>query len=176
MSSDTNLATYGPMADMYATQYGIPTDVFRSAISAVSNFDPNYVSDSGVTGLSGLNINVGGKDGSDPSTALSTAAQVISSNYSTQGTGDWADAVSSYFDDANTSVPSSGASTSTANSSPSSTQQTTDGKYIWQYTSDDFKNIFDQYAYGALVSIVGILLIVGSIWVLLIQQKKSGTS
>lgn len=165
----TNAATYGGIVDSYANKYGIPTDIFRQVIGGSSGFDPTYNSSTG-KGIANINVGSGvsGVNPFDIGQSLDIAAQYVSSAYNS--TGSWGAAADEYLgaNGAN-SVPSTTPSASDTAISNAATDtgtsaDTPGSKNILSLTIDDIIAELKLSAYSASLFIIGILLIVATIW------------
>lgn len=171
-----NEFAYGGVVDSYAAKYQIPSTVFRDIVRNVSGFDPTSQTPNG-SGIA--NINVKGFDSvNDVGASLDFMAKALTGIYN--DVGDWSKVAAQYpgYKDKTPepemqydAMGNATGATSAPDYSNNSTEKSSAGKYIWQYTADDFKALFSKYAYGSMIAIVGTILIIGSVWVLV---KTSG--
>lgn len=93
-----NEEQYGPIADKYATQYGIPTTIYRSLINTESSWNPYALNgDSGAYGLAQLMPNTAmglGLNEYDTNENLQGGAAVLAQFY--KKFSNWRDAISAY--------------------------------------------------------------------------------
>lgn len=173
MSANFNEAAYGGIADSYAQKYGIPTEYFRSAIRSVSNFDPMYSGKNGdgIAGLSGksgelVNVyNVGD--------SLDYAAQYIKGVYNE--TKDWDVAAENFATGYSTADAVAKANGKTPQSAEQAeTEAERSGKAFWQYSSDDWKALIAKSAWSVLFVLIGIVLIVASVYVVVVKGSDTG--
>lgn len=170
---------YGPVADKYASKYGIPTDIFRGVISSVSGFNPYKVNPDGSGGMAGLKQD-GFKnlDIYNPSSSLEVAGAAIADLYKNEAGNSW-ERAAEMFKGKTVNVSDSGDMPMTdamGNPTGQSVKEyeandktTANGdrsKPFWQYTSDDFKTFFQKSIYGLLLGIIGVVFIFGSIFML----------
>lgn len=147
--AQNNESTYGPIADSYAQKYGIPLDVFRNVIRSASGFDPNYSSGDGSGGIGNLDVKSIKDPQSNVSGSLDYVGNLMSSLY--KSTGSW---------------------TATEKMmSPDAGQQSTDSgpDNSWAGKVGGF---FKSAGYTILISAVGALLILGSVWVILNSSQN----
>lgn len=178
---------YGPTADKYAKQYGIPTDVFRGMINDISGFNPYKVNTDGTGGIASLDQGqLKSIDIYNPNSSLQVAAAGLSSLYKDEAGGSWDKAVSMfkigrvYNPDGTPQAPNStgdmpsydamgnptGIDQATADANAIATKNPDTGKAFWQYTSQDWKDFFQNSIYGLLFGIIGVVFILGSIYML----------
>lgn len=183
--SNANETQYGPIADKYAKQYGVPTDVFRSTINDVSGFNPYKVNPDGTGGIASMRDGaIKGVDIYNPNQSLETAAKTMAAIQKAEG-GTW-DQVASIFKtgrvfdesgnlatDSSGNMPAydimgnpTGMSQADANANDAATKDTSDDKPFWAYTSQDWKDFFSNSIYGLIFGIIGVVLILGSIFML----------
>jgi hypothetical protein len=168
--ASTNESAYGGIADSYAQKYGIPTDIFRDTIRAVSNFDPTFKSDKG-SGIAGLSNSTNNKaiDPGYVGQSLDIAAQFVSKSY--KDTGDWRAAAESFITGA---LPKSLAENEAALSGEPKPEEKENDKAFWRYSMDDLKSFFTQSAWAMLFFIIGAVLILASLYVVIAKGSDKG--
>lgn len=152
---------YGPIADSYAQQYGIPTDIFRNVIRDVSGFNPQNVSGTG-QGIANLNTTPATVDPMNPGASLDFVAKYIAS--ANKIYSDWNKAAQSFTDpnmDPLTRNDGSAQDTKPADAAPA--DNTWSGKIA---------AFFKQSAYTLLIVMIGLILIAGSVWILVQSSGK----
>jgi hypothetical protein len=167
---NVNEMTYGSIADSYATKYNIPTNVFRSFINQQSGFDPLYNGATG-QGIGGLinNSKNPAINMFDPAQQLDIAAQGLSSAY--KDIGDWTKAIESF-------APTPDQSMVDAMGNPTGATQSSDatnGDYKSAGISgmlDTIKNYFDKYAYSLLMFIVGVVMILATVYMVVRESSE----
>jgi len=172
-----NEAAYGSIADSYAAKYGIPTDIFRNAIRSKTNFDPLYVSDAG-KGIAGLNVDPEAKsiDAWDVGQSLDIAARYMKSIFA--GTNSWDDASNAFISGKEpdpTTGQSGGASgdwTDQTAAEKAAAQKS--DKSIWQYSAQDWKDLFTRSAWTVLFFIIGAVVILASVYFVIAKSGDTG--
>lgn len=151
-----NEYAYGPIADSYAQKYGIPSDVFRNLIRGISGFDPNFKGNNGdgrgiaSLGFSGNNPNM--PNPNDVGSSLDFAANMLSSLY--KSSGSW-DVASKLF----------------TTGTPEETKAAQDVPDPNSWTAK-IGAWFKSAGWTMLISAVGILLILGSVWVIVNSSEN----
>lgn len=191
--TNANETLYGPVADAAANKYGVPTSLFRSLISSESSFDPYAYNKSGASGIAQFMPGTASDLGIDPFNpyqSLDASAKYLSQLKSS--TGNWPDAISRYkgysdlsrglgvaqkvIDDAanifgndlgsaDAGIPNELKKTEDA--AIAEAKQNGTDKPFWQWGMDDIKNFLSASTFGLMIGVVGVLFIVGSIWVLI---------
>lgn len=151
-----NELVHGYTVDSYAQKYGIPTDVFRNVIQTASNFDPNYVnSETGARGIAALNFS---KDSNinpdDIGSSLDFIGNALKSLYSSTGSWSAAQNILTTPDPGQVDAVKAAAA---------------DDPNSW---SNKIANFFKSAGYSILISAVGVLLILGSVWVILNSSEN----
>lgn len=166
---------YGNAADKAAQKYGIPVDKFRGMINDISGFDPYNVRADGGGGLAGLKAdNFKGVDIYNPESALDTAAKVVSSIFSQDGKKSWDGAINDYKEMLNggLAVPvkenegSKSVIDKLGDYFGSDDEEEPDDKPFWQYGMTDVKSFFQESIFSLLFGIIGVILILGSVYAL----------
>lgn len=88
---------YGDIADQFATEYGIPTDLFRAVIDIESSWRPRVVSPKGAVGLTQLMPRTAralGVDPWNPTENLKGGAKFLNQLFTQYG--NWRDALAHY--------------------------------------------------------------------------------
>lgn len=153
MPVNFNETTYGPIADSYASKYGIPTDIFRDAIRRTSNFDP--MARGGIAGITNSSNNTKVKS-FDIGQSFDFAAQYMS-QVKADG-NEWSSVADNYV--SGSSVQSKDDKTLAQNEADQNAAPAVEGdKAFWRYSSDDWKAFFTRSAWGVLFFILGVLLI-----------------
>lgn len=178
-------ALYQTQADLTASQYGIPTGLFRSLISVESSWNPGAVSSAGATGLTQVMPATAAAYGvsmdslrASPQVQLDTGARILADNY--KATGNWEDALAYYnagnaykkgvgYDYAQKVLGGAGMATNADGTKKSWIDQISDE------ISDGLSGAFDKvssaagekikaFLMPALLVIIAMLLISGGIW------------
>ena len=194
-----NEAIYGPIADAAASKYGLDTGIFRRLISSESSWNPTAINPQSVGGENASGIaqflpstaSARGVDPFDPYSALDGAAKYLSELTSKFGLSEGIAAYKGYSnrtseaaqttaskiigDSGTVDIRPDGKDPLGNQMGPDSVQKNAkpgNSKSLWQYTSDDWKNLFQNSAWGFLLGAVGVLLVILSIYMLV---KRGGT-
>jgi hypothetical protein len=160
--------TFGGMADQYAKQYGIPTDIFRSAIRRVSDFDPGYSDDANRKGIAGLSMSSNNKslDPYDLDTSFKSAALLMKETY--EKTKNWGLSEESFVSNEEIN-PETIRMIKEREEIVDAAETERAGKPIWEYSPDDFKAYLVKSAWPILFIIVGAVLIIASLYVVIVK-------
>ena len=191
--SSTYQSQYGSVADKYAKQYGVPTDLFRSTIDSISGFNPYKVNPDGTGGIAGLTDGaMKGANIYDPDSSLKTAAQTMAAIFKDNANGSWNDAAAQFkvgrvFNADGTPVVSTDsrdvpAYDAMGNPTGMTQGQQEDntiaaadpetGKPFWQYSAEDWKELFQNSIFSLLFGVIGVVFILGSIYMLLTNKSN----
>lgn len=196
----SNVAIYQPVANAAATKYGIDPTIFSNLIASESSFNPYAINPQAVNGQHATGIAQFlpstaaslGVDPLNPYSALDGAAKYLSNLASQYGLSV---AIAKYkgFSDPNSPAAQSAVAgvigTPTSNLpglqkdangnyiiAPSTTEQTiaaNSSKSIWQWSIADLKAAFQSSAWGLVFGVVGLLIIIFSIYML---TKQGGSN
>lgn len=165
--------TYGGLADQYAKQFGVPTDIFRSAIRRVSDFNPAYTDDENRKGIAGLFMGADNKklDPYNMDTAFKSAALLMKETY--DKTKNWGLAEESFV--SNTEVDADTIKlqqtiNGMVDEADAREKSSLAGKKIWEYSLDDFKNYLASSAWSILFIVIGFVLIIASLYVVVVKS------
>ena len=158
-----NENAYGGLADSYAAKYGIPKDVFRTAIRNKTGFDPLYESDNG-KGIGGAIMADNNKSLNpfDLDTAFKMAAIVMTDAYSI--TKDWNDVIGAFG--ANRAMTAESAKINADAKLPPKND-----KAFYQYGMDDVTAWFKSASWGLLFGLIGVVIIIASIYTVITKSK-----
>lgn len=195
--ANANYQVYGPIADAAAQKHGVPTSIFKSLINSESSFDPYAYNASGAAGIAqfmpttakSLNI-----DPFNPNQALDASAKYLADNYKKYG--NWQDAISQYkgygnnlsegygkaasvLDDAMKSfggsavdqIPGNDMGDVKAAAEKVANKKANPTGSIFTWNADDWKTFLANSAYGFMIGLVGVVFILGSVWVLINRGK-----
>lgn len=196
VSANPYYQQYSVAANAAAAKYNIPSNVFSSLIMSESSFNPVAYNASGATGIAQFMPSTAANMGIDPNNpyqALDASAKYLSSNYNKYG--NWQDAISQYkgysdltagHDVANSVLDNASAfggqsidnvqtgSQAIAAVDATNTRQPESlpyqSKTILLWSSSDWKDFFKNSAYGFMIGFVGVVFVIGSIWVLINKQ------
>lgn len=193
ISANTNYQMYATIADDAARKYNIAPGIFKSLIMSESSFDPNAYNASGASGIAQFMPTTAASmkiDPFNPIDSLDAAAKYLSTNFKKYG--NYADAISQYkgysnladgysaankvIDDASSifggslsdNIPLSNAAdnyTPLTDAQKAASKSPTGSIFTWSI--GDWKSFLSSSAYGFVIGLVGILLIVGTIWALI---------
>jgi hypothetical protein len=189
-----NESVYGPVADAAALKYGLDPSIFRRLIASESSWNPHALNPQVTrTGENAIGIaqflpstaQSLGVDPLDPYSALDGAARYLSqlvAKYGTMG------GVAAYKGSPNSPLALSQAAQvvggdggmadvaqaaqSAAQSEASNAPKPGNDKSLWQYSWSDLKEAISNSLMGFTLGLVGILLIIFSIYML---AKRGGT-
>lgn len=181
---------YGPAANTAAQKYGIDPTIFRRLIASESSWDPYAINPTptksgenavGIAQFLPSTAKSLGVDPFDPYSALDGSAKYLSQLTAKYGlTG----GIAAYKGSPTSPVALSqaaqivgtstdiGTVTQAAQSAASQPEKVDNSKSLWQYSWGDFKNAISQSLMGFTFGLVGILLIIFSIYML---TKRGGS-
>lgn len=167
MPSNFNEVAYGGIADSYANKYGIPTNVFRDVIRMSSNFDPFYTGTKG-DGIAAIKLDSSNQNINpfDIGQSMDIVGKYMVDAY--QSSKSWESAAGTFL---------YGESAPQGNNATPDNVMPKDGsaipeadkassKSLWQYSADDWKALWIRSAWTILFTLIGILIIAASLYVL----------
>jgi hypothetical protein len=187
---NANLSVYGPVADAAAQKYGLDPTIFRNLIASESSWNPYAVNPQptrsgeqavGIAQFLPSTAQSLGVDPLDPYSALDGAARYLSqltAKYGLLG------GVAAYKGSPNSPLALSQAAkvvgqsdsvqdvSQAAESAANQAPKPKNDKSLWQYSWDDLKAAISNSLMGFTLGLVGILLIIFSIYML---TKRGGT-
>jgi soluble lytic murein transglycosylase-like protein len=186
---NANLSVYGPVADAAAQKYGLDPTIFRNLIASESSWNPYAINPQttksgeqaiGIAQFLPSTAQSLGVDPLDPYSALDGAARYLSqltAKYGLLG------GVAAYKGSPNSPLALTQAAqvvgqsdmrgvSQAAESAANQTSKPKNNKSLWQYSWDDFKSAISDSLMGFTLGLVGILLIIFSVYML---TKRGGT-
>jgi hypothetical protein len=186
---NANLSVYGPVADAAARKYGLDPATFRNLIASESSWDPYAINPQttksgeqaiGIAQFLPSTAQSLGVDPLDPYSALDGAARYLSqltAKYGLLG------GVAAYKGSPDSPLALSQAAqvvgqsdmqgvSQAAESAANQAPKPKNDKSLWQYSWDDLKASISNSLMGFTLGLVGILLIIFSIYML---TKRGGT-
>jgi hypothetical protein len=184
-----NLSVYGPVADAAAQKYGLDPTIFRNLIASESSWDPYAINPQatrsgeqavGIAQFLPSTAQSLGVDPLDPYSALDGAARYLSqltAKYGLLG------GVAAYKGSPDSPLALSQAAqvvgqsdmqgvSQAAESAANQAPKPKNDKSLWQYSWDDLKAAISNSLMGFTLGLVGILLIIFSVYML---TKRGGT-
>lgn len=199
----SNEAVYGPVADSAATRYGVDPGLFRRLIASESSWNPVAINPQSVSGENASGIAqflpstaaARGIDPFNPNSALDGAAQYLSELIGKYGISGGIAAYKGYSDKTSSAAQATAAkiigdgSTDSVQGTgydeygnPSAPMSSTlkakadasaSDKSFWQYNANDWKALLQNSAWGFLFGLLGILLVIFSVYML---TRQGGTN
>jgi hypothetical protein len=186
---NANLSVYGPVADAAAQKYGLDPTIFRNLIASESSWDPYAINPQptrngeqavGIAQFLPSTAQSLGVDPLDPYSALDGAARYLSqltAKYGLLG------GVAAYKGSPDSPLALSQAAqvvgqsdmrgvSQAAESAANQAPKPKNDKSLWQYSWDDLKASISNSLMGFTLGLVGILLIIFSVYML---TKRGGT-
>lgn len=196
MTTQDYKSTYEPYAAALALQQGIPSELFRNLIQSESSWNPRAEGAILPGGQRAIGIaqfipetaaRYGIKDRTDPYQSMQGAAKYMKDLYAKYG--NWPEAVAAYkgFSD----IKKGATSDLVKKVTPADTQKEYEAAEaakkepasdsaanvnpdpIWKWGAQDWRNFFARSALGLVLFLVGVLLIVWSIYAVIMRGKGS---
>jgi hypothetical protein len=161
--AQNNETAYGPIADSYAQKYGIPTDVFRDAIRKRSGFDPQYSDSAGRKGIAGLSFT---KSDSPNPNDVGSSFDAVGSIMSAMNAdnNDWSKTLASFL---GTDQATKDEQQAAQDEAAKNGDDTIVGRAINSITG-----FFKQSAFTILIVLIGLVLVLGSAWMIISNKGK----